>query len=70
MSTMKAMRALMPRIPADAAVMREFRNAQRELLLTARAFIDNQLSFLEHIDNVSSGKTKEEIKRVQVREKK
>ncbi len=70
-STLMAMRAFVPKLPANSRAMKEFRNAQRELLLTARAIIDSQLGFLEHVEKITKGgEKKEELKKVQVKQKK
>lgn len=69
-SMLSAMRAFMPRVPANSKAVREFRNAQKEMLLTLRSLIDNQISFLEHVDVISKGgEKKETLKKVQVKEK-
>lgn len=70
-SALMAMRAILPKLPANSRAMNEFRNAQREFLLTARALIDSQLGFLEHVEKVTrAGERKEEPKKVQVRQRK
>lgn len=70
-SAFSAMRGFMPKLPANSRAMREFRMAQKELLLAAKAFIDNQIDFIDHLESISrsSGK-KEQIRKVQVRQKK
>lgn len=70
-SVFSAMRAMMPKVPANSRMMKEFRNAQKELLLAARSFIDTQILFLENLEKVSrGGQKKEEIKRVNVKQRK
>ncbi len=70
-SALMAMRSMLPKPATNSRAMNEFRNAQREFLLTARAIIDSQLGFLEHVEKVSrAGEKKEEPRKVQVRQKK
>lgn len=70
MSTLSAFRAMVPKVPANSKAYRDFRNAQRELLLAMRSVIDNQINFLEHLDKISKhGSKGETIKKVQVKEK-
>ena len=70
MSALSAFRAMVPKVPVDSKAYRDFRNAQKELLLAMRSVIDNQINFLEHVDKISKrGSKGESIKKVQVKEK-
>jgi hypothetical protein len=69
-SALMAFRTLAPKVPVNSRAMREFRNVQKELLLTARSIIDSQISFLERMEQVSGAvQKKEKLKKVPVKQK-
>jgi hypothetical protein len=69
--TLSAFRSMLPAPPTNSRALREFRNAQKEMLLTARSFIDAQIAFIDRFD-ASSGNSggKKPIKKVEIKERK
>ena len=71
MGTLSAFRSILPAPPANSRALREFRNAQKEMLLTARSFIDAQIAFIDRFDTASgNGDDRKPIKKVEIRERK
>ena len=68
--TLSAFRSLLPAPPTNSRALREFRNAQKEMLLTARSFIDAQIAFMDRFDAASGNRSgKKQIKKIEVRDK-
>lgn len=68
--TLSALRSVLPAPPTNSRALREFRNAQKEMLLTARSFIDAQIAFIDIFDAASGNRSgKKQIKKIEVRDK-
>ena len=67
--TLSALISVLPAPPTNSRALREFRNAQKEMLLTARSFIDAQIAFIDRFDAASGSRSdKKQIKKVEVRD--
>jgi hypothetical protein len=66
-----AFRAMVPSVQPGARAIKEFKNAQKEMLLAARSFIDGQIAFIDSLEfDYSRSRGKRNIRKVDVREKK
>ena len=66
-----AFRAMVPSVPPGSKAIKEFKRAQREMLLAARSFIDGQIAFIDSLEfDFSKSKGKRILRKVDVKEKK
>jgi len=65
--TFAALRSLVPSLPAGSRTTRLMRNAQKEMLLGVRTFIDSELAFIEKVE--TSKTPKSAVKKIQIKQK-
>ncbi len=69
--TLSAFRAMLPAASSNSRALKALRSAHREMLLTARTFIDAQIAFLDSFDaQPDNGNRKKRARKIEVREKK